>query len=166
MQSSVEVKNQLFKSFPELSHDPHFKLLDKPNPDYNCIAYAAGVLNEWWSELPANQKPPIVFDGVKYNWPFDAPNDMKLSTLIYIFSNFKYEVCSDGNYEPGYRKICIYGKSKDLASHAARQNVSDATKVTWTSKLGKSSLIQHGTPYTICGDAYGDVIQFMKSKWP
>ncbi|HXB41228.1 MAG TPA: hypothetical protein VNZ49_11850 [Bacteroidia bacterium] len=159
-------KAKLIPAFPLLANDPAFEITDKENINYNCIAYAACEFNEWWQALPIDKRPSVALDGVKYNWPYDVPNDSKLSTLIEIFSKKKYEVCVNGNYEDGFRKICFYGHTPDKIEHAARQyaNGKDAGK--WTSKLGQSFTITHGEATFIESTEYGKVLCFMRCQWP
>lgn len=165
MLNSDENKKNIIELFPLLEHDKDFKITGKPNPNYNCIAWAACVDDAWWWALPLDKRP-IHLDGVKYDWPFDAANDSTLQTFTEIFSKLKYVLCNDGDYEDGFRKICIYGNNTDDVQHAARQHTVGKDKGLWSSKLGQGFRINHGTAYTIEGDIYGKVLQFMKCPWP
>ena len=69
-----------------------------------------------------------------------------------------YEVCSDGELEPGYLKLAIYAIGNDT-KHMARQ-LSDGS---WTSKLGVERDITH-TLAAVEGQHYGNVVQFLKRK--
>jgi hypothetical protein len=152
--------------FPSLATDNDFEIVRGTNPDYNCIAWAACYDNVWWEPLPENKRPITRFDGVVFDWPFDAPSNSKVETLIGIFKNKRYETCNDGNIENGYRKICFYGNDIDNITHASRQFIGGKYHGKWTSKLGASFEIIHGTPYTIESTEYGNVLQFMKVKFP
>jgi hypothetical protein len=151
--------------FPVLQNDSNFVIDGDADASYNCIAWAACVDNEWWEAIPEEKRPIFRFDGTTVNWPYNAPNNMKRETLEFIFSKKGYEACENCEYEDGFRKICLYG-TPDVVTHAARQHTQGKYKGFWTSKLGQSFRIIHGTPYTIEGKAYGNVIGFMKSKWP
>jgi hypothetical protein len=165
MLNSDENRTEIIALFPGLEHDKDFKITDKPNPNYNCIAWAACVDDAWWWALPLDKRPAYL-DGVKYDWPFDAVNDTKLNTFVGIFTKLKYVPCDNGDYEDGFRKICIYGNSPDDVQHAARQFNVGKYKGVWTSKLGQGFKINHSTAYSIEGDIYGKVLQFMKCQWP
>lgn len=164
LNSDVNRKFAIF-NFPGLQNDPNFVVDGNADASYNCIAWAACVDNEWWEAIPEDKRPVFLFDGTKINWPFDAPNNMERVTLEFIFSKKGYEVCPNGDYEEGFRKICLYGTNTKI-SHAARQHTQGKYKGFWTSKLGKAFVIIHGTPNTIEGNAYGVVVGFMKCKWP
>jgi hypothetical protein len=165
MLNSDANRKAVILKFPGLQNDVNFVIEDKIDASYNCIAWAAYVDNEWWQAIPEEKRPLYNFDGTKINWPFNAPNDMKRETLEFIFSKKAYEVCENGDYDDGYRKICLYGTPEKI-THAARQHTQGTYKGFWTSKLGPAFRIIHGTPYTIEGAEYGQVVGFMKSKWP
>jgi len=102
---------------------------------------------------------------VSFDWPFDAAEDTKLSTMISIFSKSGYEECTDSDIEEGFRKIALYG-TEDKITHTARQLVSGKNRGKWTSKLGIWFQIQHGDPKTIEGTDYGLVIKYLKMPFP
>jgi len=68
---------------------------------------------------------------VSFDWPFDAAEDTKLSTMISIFSKSGYEECTDSDIEEGFRKIALYG-TEDKITHTARQLVSGKNRGKWT----------------------------------
>ena len=85
---------------------------------------------------------------------------------MYVFSKKQYTACENGDYEEGFGKICLYGKSTNEITHASRQITFGKDKGKWTSKLGTQFTINHGTAYFIESQEYGEVIQFMKRQWP
>ncbi len=165
MLNSDDNRTQVLSCFPGLIGDPDFKITDEATSDYNCFAWAAHHRDVFWSPLPIDRRPFQRPDGVSLDWPFDAAEDTKLSTMISIYSNYGYEVCNDGLLEEGYRKIALYGTS-DCITHAARQLVTDKERGKWTSKLGQWFQITHGDPTTIEGNEYGPVIQYLRVQFP
>lgn len=166
MLNSDANKSILIRAFPKLATDSDFVITGKCSPDYNCIAWAGCHDNVWWWPIPEDNRPLKRLDGVTIDWPFGAANNTKLETFTYVFSQKGYELCDNGEYEIGYRKICIYGNDTDNVTHAARQYTVHPDTGKWTSKLGDKFQITHGAPQSIEGAQYGRVLQFMKCKWP
>ncbi|MFS4448699.1 hypothetical protein [Maribacter sp. 2307UL18-2] len=161
MLDSPENRNLVISDFPNLASDSHFKIVDGPNPNFNCIAWAGNRSDVWWQALPIDKRPMFRFDGVQVDWPFEVEDEFSIKTLIDLFTHLKYESCSDDSYEEGYRKIAFYQLNGD-ATHASRQLVSPPNTGIWTSKLGPSFTINHGSPFTIESPLYGKVCHFMK----
>ncbi|MFA5297938.1 MAG: hypothetical protein WC389_06980 [Lutibacter sp.] len=154
-------RNKIIKAFPKLNGDKSFKIVDKASSNYNCIAWAANVTTCWWQSLALDKRPTFGLDGVKYDWPFDVEDEFSIRVLVEIFTHLGYVVCEDGEYEDGFKKVAFYAKDI-LATHAARQLSTGKNKGIWSSKLGTSFLIYHGTPYNIENERYGNVVAFMK----
>jgi len=159
-------KQDIIFLFPKLVLDNSFKLSSKKNINYNCIAWAASVQNEfWWPEVE-----PYNLDGVKYNWPFDIVNSDKLIYFIELFHHLGYsQFCSNINNEhPEYRKIALFIKYSNkktsinncVCTHAARQ----LSNGLWTSKLGPQEDIQNSDPYDLEGSHYGKLAVILKKK--
>jgi len=165
MLNSAINRSVVIRHFPLLANDNGFEITDKSDPNYNCIAWAANLTNIWWEPLPENSRPAYQLDGVKTDWPFNAPYDSKLATYIKIFENLGYQVCANGDFESGYRKVCLYG-DKDGVKHAARQLVTGKHQGIWTSKLGKEFRINHSNPTSVNCSTYGEPLQYLKMKWP
>ena len=163
MINSDQNRKLIFKSFPSLEDDESFKVVDRRNPNYNCIAWAANVTDCWWQSLPLDKRPTIGLDGVKYDWPFDVDDEFSIKTLTEIFTHLGYTKCENGEYEDDFKKVAFYEKD-NKATHAARQLTADKNKGIWSSKLGRSFLIHHGTPYSIESNKYGKVVAFMKKS--
>lgn len=163
MINSEQNRNRIIKAFPQLKGDKSFKIVDKANPNYNCIAWAANVTDCWWASIPLDKRPEIRLDGVKIDWPFDVDDEFSIRTLTEIFTHLGYVECEDWEYEEGFKKIAFYAKDVK-ATHAARQLSTGKNKGVWSSKLGSSFLIHHGTPYNIENDRYGNVAAFMKKS--
>jgi hypothetical protein len=165
MLNSDENRNLVISVFPKLGGDVDFKIIDGPTPDYNCFAWAANHDDVFWQPIPKEKRPLLGLDGVSYNWPFDAAEDTKLTTIISIFSKIGYEECNDGVLEDGLRKVALYG-TKDNITHAARQLVTGKDRGKWTSKLGQWFKINHGDATTIEGKDYGNVIKYLRMPFP
>jgi hypothetical protein len=129
--------------FPRLKDDNH-RITSPETRDYNCIAWAAGDMQNWWQ--------PGVF------WPVEATqDDYGIAALIQVFRAMGFEPCESGDSEPNFEKIALYNNGRFYA-HAARQ----LSTGKWTSKLGRTEDIEHDAPDDVAGGVYGDVSQFMK----
>ena len=114
---------------------------------YNCFAWALGDDSRW------------VAPGGNAYWPNNVPNELTVESLVELFREAGYELCEDGNLEPGYEKVAIYAMDGE-PTHAARQ----LQNGWWTSKLGEFEDIEHGSPYELHWDdnkGYGRVELFM-----
>ncbi|MDO6818089.1 hypothetical protein [Zobellia sp. 1_MG-2023] len=163
MLNSPENRNRIITGFPNLKTDSHFKIVGKPNPNFNCIAWAGNRSDVWWEALPFDKRPSYTLEGVKLDWPFDIKSEFSISALIDLFSHLKYVDCIDSLYEEGFRKVAFY-ELNGVATHAARQLTASPETGIWTSKLGGSYTITHGTPFTIESSIYGKACHFMKTK--
>ncbi|MEX0613173.1 MAG: hypothetical protein WD229_13720 [Pirellulales bacterium] len=132
--------------FPELSKEG-YTITSDPDPGYNCIAWAAGFNDRFMD--PA--------DG--YDWPSDLPKNHELDTLVMLYEGLGYDLCDDGNFEPEYEKVAIYGIGGEY-EHATRQLANGA----WTSKLGLDDDIEHPRAESLAGDHYGPVVHYLKRR--
>lgn len=150
-------ETQIKHLFPKLKDDVDFKVTSPQTPDYNCIAWAYHHNDRWmW---PGGQEFKIC-DGFLY-WPDGVEDSTDVSAFIKAFEKTGYSLCEDCCFEKDYRKIALYVKKGTTeCTHAARQ----LSNGKWTSKLGRLNDIQHGTPYTIEGDIYGEVYCIMKRE--
>ena len=152
-----EIKALLFKKFPKLAQDKNFKITSKASNDYNCIAWACKY-DDRWIQPPYLGKPNL--DCVIW-WPPEVREGTDICCLVSVFENQGYMICDTFEHEDGYVKVALYADvSKNQWTHAAREK----RYGNWTSKLGPSVDIQHGTPYTIESDIYGKVYCVMKKK--
>lgn len=128
--------------------DESFSFTSDETDEYNCIAYAAGVTDEWWE--------PIV--GV---WPDGLPLDCSAGTFVSLFERCGYCECNDAAHEEGYEKIAIFVLGRDV-EHAARQMPNGK----WTSKMGPDEDIEHESLNDIAGSQYGHPARFLKRRFP
>lgn len=128
----------------------NYTITSPPDPAYNCVAYAAGVTDDWWSQA-----------GI-YPWP-NAPRTPDIGSLISVFRGQGYELCADADagVADGYEKVALYA-ANGLWTHAARQLPGGQ----WSSKLGVYEDISHQSPQALAGDAYGAVHCIMRRKLP
>lgn len=162
MLNNKENREKVFGLFPSLINDRGFKIIGHSSPDYNCIAWAANVTDEWWTNLPKDKRPHL-FEGVKYNWPFDVNDEFSIDSLIHIFDKLKYKYCEFPDYEEGFKKVAFY-ELDGKATHAARQLTSGDNKGLWSSKLGRFYLITHESVYSIVNQIYGNPVYYMKKS--
>lgn len=163
MLNSAENKNKIIKIFPLLINDKVFKIEDN-SPNYNCIAWAAVVTDCWWDKLPMDKRPSYRhIDGVKFDWPFNVPDEFSTRVLIEIFENIKFVICATGDYEEGFKKVVIYELNGE-ATHMARQITWGEDRGAWTSKLGASFRISHESPKSLEGNIYGYAVLYMKKS--
>lgn len=150
------IKQFLFSAFPKLRDDADFKITSKETYAYNCIAWAYGYDDRWmWPKTGKDE----LLDGICY-WPIDVIQEASIGNFIKAFHQKGYECCDNGDFEDKYQKIALYAKpdSWDICTHASLQKRNGC----WSSKLGPSCDIQHGTPYSIENNDYGKVRCFMK----
>lgn len=122
------------------------QITSDPTAEYNCIAWAAGVEDEWWSHLPG------------YKWP--TTRSPLVSSLIRVFETLGYHLDATdlpGSLETGYEKVAIYA-SGELWTHAAKQLPSGR----WASKLGVEEDIRHDSAECLQGTMYGQIHCYMR----
>lgn len=126
--NSEAIKAKLIEGWPNLSKTK-FEVTSCYSEEYNCLAYAAGEDDRWWSPLPSPG----------YYWPPGIPRKNTWDSFIAAYATLGFELCEDGQLEEGYEKLAIYGSEFGRPKHVAIQ-LSDGT---WSSKLGKLQDINH-----------------------
>jgi hypothetical protein len=144
---------ELEEDCPGLRHSP-YTIRSPRDPKYNCIAFAAGDLTQFWDDL--GLPPGVRVKG--YYWPDGAPNAGTVDGWVKVFEIHGYTETADSSLESEYEKVAIYG-SDIGAEHVARQKASGV----WVSKMGKGVDIEH-TLEGLEGDFPGRVIKVMKRK--
>ena len=137
----------LERLFPRLQRSA-FEITSPAQPDYNCIAWAAGEDTRWWE--------PDAFG--LYYWPEDIPRQYTLEAYSSAFRRLGFEVCGEHALEKGWEKVAIFAGEDGVPTHAARQ-LPDGT---WTSKLGKLEDISHPEVEHVAGTAYGKPVRFLR----
>lgn len=150
-----ELERNIIRGFPGLANDANFKITSPCDSVYNCIAWAYQYKDRWmWPKISGD----VRLDGVCY-WPDEVINSPEVDAFQKAFELKGYILCDNAEHEDGFQKIALYvKKSTTICTHAARELRSGM----WTSKLGINHDIQHGTPYAIEGDIYGEVHCIMK----
>ena len=125
-----------------------FQCTSVPDEFYNCLAYAAGIEDEWWEPLKEDAW-----------WPDHLPPDDTPENLIKVYEFVGFVRTANGAPEPGFDKIAIYEHpGANGYSHAARL-LPDGW---WTSKLGAEDDIRHRTLECLHSDELGRAAYFMK----
>lgn len=143
------VSRDLERLFPRLA-EASYEITSPAQPDYNCIAWAAGDDSRWWWPDEFHQ----------YYWPGEAPRRSTLDAFAGAFRTLGFEVCEDAMMESGWEKVAIYAKEDGTPTHAARQ-LPDGK---WTSKLGGLEDVVHPTLDCVSGAAYGNSVIFLRRR--
>lgn len=141
-------KEHLEGSFPRLRNS-RYAVTSPDDPRYNCHAFAMGESHRWWEPTP--------IAGTAY-WPAGAKRDRDLACFEDTYRMLGFEKCSDGSLETGYVKVALFVKGGTV-THTARQLSSGR----WQSKLGQWLDLEHEIE-GLEGDAYGNVVSFMKKE--
>jgi hypothetical protein len=113
---------------------------------YNCIAWAAGISDDWWWPDPM---------GVS-TWPISVRREETLAAFEEAFESLGYVRGADSSLELGFDKVALYALG-GAPKHAARQLPSGR----WTSKLGELEDVEH-TLDGLNGACYGSVVSILK----
>jgi hypothetical protein len=142
------------RTFPNLRREDYC-VSSEEDSSYNCIAFAAGIVNtRWW--------PPVDGDVVEgVDWPKEAPPEESIEAFVEAYRTQGYLPCDTAGREEGFEKIAIYIGTDGFPSHVARQLMPSAT---WASKLGSWEDIRHDTFAALEGSepAYGRVMRYLK----
>lgn len=139
-------------SFPHLRGSP-YEAVSHRDQRYNCIAFAAGVTDQWWEPVPHGRA------GV--HWPPQAPNEYTIEAFVAAFGTLGYVLCHGPNVEPGVEKVVLYVKD-DRPTHAARQTEDGW----WVSKLGRSYDIEHRYVGSVSSPDYGEPKVYLRRPRP
>jgi hypothetical protein len=140
------MSERLLAAFPLLRSTP-FRVTSPLDPTYNCIAWAAGSVADWWWPLD---------DVEKTYWPDPAPRTHTLAAFRSAFISVGYSDCSDDSLQPGFEKVAVFADAAGRPTHAARQLPTGR----WTSKLGQAEDIEHDLR-ALEGELYGTVVLLM-----
>ena len=98
-----------------------YEVTSNSTDEYNCIAYAAGETDRWWSHV----------EGDDYYWPEYASRTPSIVSLIEVFTGLGYQPCEGTGDDRGFRKVALYVDQQGDRTHAAVQLPSGE----WSSKL-------------------------------
>ena len=142
---TTEWMRSLVQVFPRLSGET-FEIVAPDSFQYNCIAFAAGDVSEWWS--------PVAADTF---WPDYAARTDRMESLVEVFAGLKFQRCQDGSLERGFEKVALY-EIRGAWKHAALQTPTGR----WRSKMGTGPVIEHRSPESLSGGAYGNPTIYMR----
>lgn len=139
--------------FPGLRNSD-YEVTSPADPQYNCVAWAGGIDDEWW-----DARNPDTF------WPDGLPRGGTVDIAMAGLATMGYARCDDDSMVAGVEKIAIYAQGDEFA-HVARQLPTGR----WTSKLGSQFDIEHelgaltstanrGGPVQ-----YGEVVAYMQRR--
>ena len=134
----------LREAFPNLEKEG-FEIVEVPSRRYNCIAYAAGDIANWWEPTRGRY------------WPLHATRSDSIESLRDVFVGLGFEQCEDSDAEDGYRKIVLY-EAQGTGKHAAVQLSSGR----WHSKMGQGPVVEHTSPESLSGGIYGNPTMYMR----
>lgn len=83
--------------FPNLARSG-YTVTSPATPVYNCIAWAAGVTDDWWWPDPM---------GVS-GWPPQAPRAETTEAFLAAFECLGYVRCDNPAREDGFEKVALY----------------------------------------------------------
>lgn len=142
----MDARQAVEERFPKLAPEG-YRVTSAPTDRYNCVAWVARDVNEWWA-------PGV--DGL--HWPLESEDD-SLVNFIELFRSLGFESSPDGSVAPGLEKIAIYGTGDEF-EHVAFQRADG----TWSSKLGELADVRHNRVGSITGPGffeYSAVIAYM-----
>ena len=132
--------------FPNSFIEP-FVITSPETPQYNCVAWALGDIENWWE---ADED---------YLWLDTIEFDNNLSTMQSLFKHFGFEPIDKPNLNNGLEKVALFSDDGIYCTHVARQL---STKI-WTSKLGISHDVTH-TLMALEKGIYGDVVMILQKS--
>jgi hypothetical protein len=137
------ISKELKKCFPNITY-LNSRATSAKNDDYNCIAWALEISNNWFWPSGGNDTSTLIIG---------LPRILNKTAFVRLFEYFGYRIIPDKNnsLESYTQKIAIYVDSFGRPTHAARQ----LRNGKWTSKLGRSIDIEHDTPEVLEGPMYG-----------
>jgi hypothetical protein len=146
------IRASLIGGFPNLRNE-FFEPVSEDSDEYNCIAWAADVVDDrWWPH-------PNPADGF---WPIPWRAEEQDCFVEAFRVDGNYEPCgTDFSLEPGYEKVALYVDANDKPTHMARQLSSGR----WTSKVGVLGWdIVHETVHGVEGNEYGRAVLALRRR--
>ncbi len=98
--------------FPGLAKSG-YQVTSPYDPDYNCIAWAAGDTRKWWWPGP---------DLEHEHWPAGVARELTSAAFQAAFASMGYLACDSEAWEPGFEKIAIFGDDQGKPRHAGPRN--------------------------------------------
>lgn len=143
----LTIRRLLIQKFPNLRNEP-FTPVSRDSDEYNCIAWAAHVVDDRWWPHP---------NSADAFWPIAWRDPADKDCFIEAFRDYgNYEPCgNDFSLESGFEKVALYIAANGDPQHMARQ-LADGK---WTSKCGVFGWdIVHQTVHGLEGSEYGRAV--------
>lgn len=131
-----------------------------PEPYYNCIAWATGDTDRYWSPIPRDRGSAGDAGPCGDYWPLGVAQENTADAWMAALAKVGFEACPSEEVEPGLEKIAIYTDGHGEPTHVARQLPNGC----WTSKLGDECDLEHNTLKALEGKQYGTACHFMKRQ--
>lgn len=134
-----------------------YQITSSPTDDYNCVAWALGEDDTWWSPW----EPGVLY------WPDGLARDEHVSTFLELFAGQGFEVCADAEIQDGFEKIAVFADEENF-THVALQLPTGR----WSSKLGGNCDIEHDLEDLTrlrspsADYRYGEIVAFMRRPRP
>ena len=145
--------------FPNLKSEG-YQPTSATEPCYNCLAWAAGDTNRYWSPVPGERDPSRTVELYEEYWPPCVPPENTLEAWSKALATAGFTPCATPYPEDGFEKLAIYLDEARVPQHVARQLPNGK----WTSKLGDDLDLEHNSLRALEGDCYGSATAFMKRR--
>jgi len=89
-------------SFPNLQ-DNDYEVTSPQTREYNCIAWAADDMENWW------------WPSADDHWPDGVPRVNTVDNFILAFQRLGYDVCDDGALQVQFEKVALYANANALS---------------------------------------------------
>jgi hypothetical protein len=152
-----ELKRELEDLFPNLA-EVGYEITSPKDSSHNCAAYAVGDTEHRWGGYSNRH-----LKSFGYYWPPNAQPGIGIAELVNAYKSIGFNICTDGEFEPGIEKVVLYIGDDGRWKHAAKQ-LPDGS---WSSKIGVHSAdIMHRTPQALSNSDYGRVACYMSRPIP
>lgn len=139
------------KAHPNLAASGGCRKTSNQDPDYNCIAWAAGDTRSWWWPWP---------HGKGCYWPVEATREATVEAFAEAFGTLGYRACAmDASLDADYEKVAIFALDGRV-KHMARQLRSGL----WTSKAGMLEDFSHQLAGLDNDPMYGSVTLILRRR--
>ena len=135
---------EIQRKWPNLKLSENFQFTSEQTWDYNCVAWALDINDDW-----------IQFE---YDENGDLRVDQSVQKYITFFQEKGFVACEDNDLEQGIQKICIYTDGNNIFTHVCLQLVNGL----WASKVGEYEDIKHDDLESLSGTFYGVPTVIMK----
>lgn len=134
---------EIATSWSHLERQVNFGFTSVQTWDYNCVMWSLNIDDDWKDFFYTE-------DG------YVSP-DQSINPYINFFKERGFQICENGELEPGQTKICIYSKN-GIFSHVSRLMENGR----WASKMGNYEDIEHLSEFDVSGIGYGKPETYMK----